>query len=194
VEAARLFDQSGRPFEAPVWRWFEEAGPEELRLLRDVVGPVLDVGCGPGRHTLTLAGRGIITLGIDVCDLALAAARDRRAPVLRRSVFDRVPGASRWATALLLDGNLGLGGDPTALLTRLGAILSPCGRVLVEVEEHSVPPTPVRFESPHAVGPWFDLARVGRHELPTVAAAAGWHVASTRWEGARSFARLERAA
>ena len=37
-------------------------------------------------------------------------------PALRRSVFDPLPGEGRWGTALLLDGNIGIGGDPRALL------------------------------------------------------------------------------
>ena len=58
-----------------------------------------------------------MALGIDVTPAArAAAARRRRRRVLRRCVFDRVPGEGRWRTALLLDGNIGIGGDPVALL------------------------------------------------------------------------------
>ena len=39
---------------------------------------------------------------------------------LQASVFDRLPGAGRWGTALLLDGNIGIGGRPTALLDAAG--------------------------------------------------------------------------
>ena len=59
-------------------------------------------------------------------------ARDKGAPVLERSVFDRIPGVGRWATALLLDGNLGIGADPIALLARVFTLLRPGGEVLVE--------------------------------------------------------------
>ncbi len=38
---------------------------------------VLDVGCGPGRHTLALAGAGLSVTGIDVSERFLAIARDK---------------------------------------------------------------------------------------------------------------------
>ena len=38
-----------------------------------------------------------------------------------RDVFDPLPGEGRWETALLADGNIGIGGDPVALLRRLRA-------------------------------------------------------------------------
>ncbi len=53
----------------------------------------------------------------------LDIARRHGVNVLERSIFDHVPGAGRWRTALLLDGNIGIGGDPVALLERLGDLL-----------------------------------------------------------------------
>ena len=46
---------------------------------------------------------------------ARARARRGRDP---RCVFGAVPGAGRWRTILLLDGNIGIGGAPAALLRR----------------------------------------------------------------------------
>jgi ubiquinone/menaquinone biosynthesis C-methylase UbiE len=48
------------------------------RLLGDVAGlDVVDVGCGTGRHTLRLAGRGARVVGVDFSDGMLARARDK---------------------------------------------------------------------------------------------------------------------
>ena len=91
-------------------RWFEPLTHEDDAVLARAAGPVLDVGCGPGRHVLALAERGIVALGIDITPAALDLARSRGAPVLARSVFERVPGTGRWSSALLLDGNLGIDG------------------------------------------------------------------------------------
>ena len=77
-----------------------------------MAGPVLDVGCGPGRLVLGLAQRGTVALGVDPAPAAVALARSRGAPVLQRSVFDPLPGQGRWRTVLLADGNIGIGGDP----------------------------------------------------------------------------------
>ena len=44
---------------------------------------------------------------------------------LRRSVFEPLPGEGRWNTALLIDGNIGIGGDPDALLRRIAQLLAP---------------------------------------------------------------------
>ena len=40
----------------------------------------------------------------------------RGGAALRRDVFAPLPGEGRWYTALLADGNVGIGGDPVALL------------------------------------------------------------------------------
>ena len=120
-------------------RWLGDPDPVDRELVGRVLPPVLDVGCGPGRHVVALAAAGIPALGLDVAPSAVHLARTRGACVLERSVFDRVPGAGRWATALLLDGNAGIGGDPEALLGRLGTLVRPGGRILIEVEEPGLP-------------------------------------------------------
>jgi hypothetical protein len=58
-------------------------------------------------------------LGVDVSPAAVARAKGAGGAVLRRSVFDRLPAEGRWGTALLADGNIGIGGDPHALLRRV---------------------------------------------------------------------------
>src|SRR5207249_2951296 len=108
---------------APGGTWWLPAAQVDRHALTRAVGPVLDIGCGPGRHVVALAEMGVPVLGIDVTADALAAARTRGALVLERSVFDRVPGAGRWGTALLLDGNLGIGGEPVMLLSRVASLL-----------------------------------------------------------------------
>ncbi len=45
----------GRVAALPVPRWLGVPAPEEEAVLDRAVAPVLDVGCGPGRHVLALA-------------------------------------------------------------------------------------------------------------------------------------------
>lgn len=113
--------------------WNRLTDDHDRAIVSRCVGPTLDVGCGPGRLTAALAERGHVTLGIDVVSGAIGMTRDRGAPALRRDVFDRVPGEGRWETALLADGNIGIGGDPVGLLRRLRQVVDPRGRIVVEL-------------------------------------------------------------
>ena len=124
----------GTAVDLPLERWLGRVTREDESVLAMVVGPVLDVGCGPGRHLAALAERRVEALGIDVSATAVGLARARGATALARSVFDDLPGSGSWRTALLLDGNVGIGGDPVALMQRLGTLLAPDGRILVELE------------------------------------------------------------
>jgi len=192
VTDAALRSGSGRVLRLDSHRWVEPATAADQRLLEMVDGPVLDVGCGPGRHVLALARRGVVTLGIDVSPPALALARRGGAPVLERSIFERVPAAGRWGTALLLDGNLGIGGCPSTLLRRVNDLLRPEGRLLVETAgaDHGHEVERVRFEADGVAGPWFSWAHVGADQLDGVASAAGLRV-RRRWKDeGRGFAWL----
>jgi SAM-dependent methyltransferase len=175
--------------------WLEPLSVEDDALLGGVVGAVLDVGCGPGRHVLALAERGVVALGIDITPAAVDLARRRGAPVLARSVFDRVPGAGRWSSALLLDGNLGIGGHPAVLLERVASLLRPGGAVLVELEPPGTARTAelVRLDIGGVEGPWFAWTAVAADELSTPAADAGLAVEEVWPIGDRWFGALRRA-
>jgi SAM-dependent methyltransferase len=188
-----LRDGAGRTHPLPLHVWLGAAGHVDERVLARARGPVLDVGCGPGRHVHALARRGVLAVGVDVSPVAVALARRRGATVLEASIFDRLPGTGQWRTALLLDGNIGIGGRPDALLRRLVALLSPGGIVLVEVDPPSVGVlcSRVRLENGATASNWFAWARVGADAIATPARAAGLRIA-TRWrDGDRWFAALK---
>ena len=67
----------------PLARWLGPAGAVDERVLERARGPVLDVGCGPGRHVHALARRGVLALGVDVSPVAVRLARARGAPCSR---------------------------------------------------------------------------------------------------------------
>lgn len=119
--------------------WDRSVDVHDQALLRRCVGPTLDVGCGPGRLTAALAERGQVVLGIDVVARAVRQTRRRGAVALRRDVFEAVPGEGRWRSVLLADGNIGIGGNPVALLRRLRAIVRPRGRVVAELAPPGTP-------------------------------------------------------
>jgi SAM-dependent methyltransferase len=175
-------------------RWAAVPAAEEMAVLDRALGPVLDVGCGPGRHVYELAARGVVALGVDISDAAVACARERGSSVLQRSVFDRLPNEGRWRTALLMDGNVGIGGDAVGLLHRLRSLITALGSVLVEVEGPDAPTTVeiVRVEREGETGPWFPWARVSVDGIDDIAAAAGFRRTWTHEEEHRWFAELTR--
>jgi SAM-dependent methyltransferase len=173
-------------------RWHARPDAEELALLDRVRPPVLDLGCGPGRHVVALGERGVPALGIDAAPSAVATARSRGALVLERSIFARIPGAGRWGTVLLLDGNVGIGGDPAALLGRARSLLRTDGQVLAEV---AAPATPsrsldVRLERRGVLGQPFPWAVLGADDVVATAADAGLRVDELWRGGDRWFTQL----
>jgi len=186
-----LLSADGQEIALPVERWMHDATTGEQDLLAEVRGPALDIGCGPGRHLVALNCRGVAALGIDTSPAAVALACRRGATALWRSVFDPLPGEGRWRTVLLLDGNIGIGGDPVALLRRVRRLLAPAGTVLAEVEP-GVPTErlTVRLQRDGSPGPRFPWARVGDQALERLAVEGGLSV-DERWsvEG-RCFASL----
>jgi len=173
-----------------VERWCGVVSPAERALLARARPPVLDVGCGPGRIAAHLARQGVIVLGIDVAAPAVRLARARGAPATVGSVFGPVPGAGAWRTVVLLDGNLGIGGDPVALLVRVRGLLAEGGRVLCDVEPPGRPTRSLTLGlagSTAARQPW---AQVGADGLAKVAGAAGLVVRQLWTAEGRWFAEL----
>ena len=181
----------------PVADWTRRADEHDEVLLRHCEGPTLDIGCGPGRLAERLVHRGHLALGIDIVPEAVSQTVKRGAAALRRNVFDSLPGEGRWRTALLADGNIGIGGDPAALLHRVREVLDPRGRVVVELaapgaglqRTRAVLSCAGRRTRP------FDWAVVGLDVVPELAGRVGLHVATSGvTDDDRWFAVLEEAA
>jgi SAM-dependent methyltransferase len=191
---ARLRTSEGTVLALDDARWHGEVDRWERRVLDGLPGPVLDVGCGPGRVVVDFARRGVPSLGVDTAPAAVTLARRRGAAVLQRSVFDRLPGEGRWGAVVLLDGNVGIGGDAVRLLARCARLISPDGTVLVEVDRPGSGwgTRRVRVEHGTDTGPWFDWVIVGADAIGVVAAAAGLRVTRIERSGERWFACLER--
>jgi SAM-dependent methyltransferase len=164
----------GRRLPLAVDDWLHPS-PGDRSILDRCHGPTLDVGSGPGRLTVALAERGIPALGIDITPYAVHMARTAGALTLLRDVFDRVPGTGRWMTVLLADGNIGIGGDPAALLRRVRELLTPAGQAIVEVQAPGSPLRQEKVRLRHAglVSAWFPWAYVGADQIENVADQAG---------------------
>ncbi|OLM18621.1 MULTISPECIES: methyltransferase domain-containing protein [unclassified Pseudonocardia] len=194
-EVPRLVRDDGRALSLDHARWLARADGDDEWLLRRCRGPVIDLGCGPGRLTAALHTRGVPALGVDSSPVARDLCRRRGVAMVCADLFGGLPSEGTWRHVLLADGNIGIGGDPTRLLTRSAALVHPSGSVLVEVD-----PDPavcwtgtVRLHGAADVGslPW---AVVGAEGLRPAAAAAGLReVGRSRVSpGGRAFVELIR--
>ena len=194
ADHACLRHRDGTAIPLDVAGWADVADDLEQRRLADLDGPVLDIGCGPGRLVVALAERGVPAMGVDASPVAVGLAQDRNAAALVRSVFDPLPGTGRWRSALLFDGNIGIGGDPARLLHRVAELVACGGRAVVE----TAPPGDglhrfsARVERGEEASPWFPWARVGADALAPLAHEAGFEVDDVVEDEGRWFAELVR--
>lgn len=191
-----MMDDRGADHRIDAADWCRDHLPGDRGLLARCSGPTLDIGCGPGRLTRALNRLGHAALGIDVSAAAVRLARARGATALRRDVFGPLPGHGRWRHLLLADGNIGIGGEPVALLRRCRELFAADGRLHVEL----APPgsrswsghASIRHEvrAPSAPFRWAQLAA---DDLAGVAGASGLRISGTWTEADRWFATLTRA-
>jgi SAM-dependent methyltransferase len=180
---------SGETIDLPVARWHALPDTFDDLLLSRCAGHTLDIGCGPGRLTTALTERGVPALGVDISALAVELTRLRGAPALCADVFGRIPAEGRWRHVLLADGNVGIGGDPTALLRRVAGLLAGDGTALVELDP---PGTGLRTEAARLEAGWFPWARLAIDAIDEPAVAAGFRVRTTSGMDGRWFAELVR--
>ncbi|CAM5291881.1 methyltransferase type 11 [Streptomyces avidinii] len=171
-----LRDGEGWYLPLDVGRRSGRADAADRAVLERCAGKVLDVGCGAGRLAPALTRRGHAFLGIDVSPSAVisTADRDRRAP--GSSVFGPVPHEGTWDTALLVDGNIGISGDPPQLMRRIHDLVHPGGLLIVEASPREVDERRrVRIHVGQcAVSPVFSWATVGVLALVRHGRLSGW--------------------
>ena len=187
-----VVEGSRRSHHLPVSRWTGPASGEDQFLLDRCRGGTVDLGCGPGRLAAELAARGHEVLGIDVSAESVARTRQRGVRAVQRDVFQALPREGRWDTALLADGNIGIGGDPVALLRRARQLIRPDGRVVVDL---AVAGTGLRVQRLHlrAAGlrsTAFAWAELGPDAVEHAGAHAGLAVTELAQHGIRWLAVL----
>ena len=188
---AELLRSDGGVAPLAVGRWRAAAAGEDSWLVGRCRGPTIDLGCGPGRLVEALAARGIPALGVDVAAEAIRQCRRRGVAAVAADVFEPLPGEGTWQHVLLADGNVGIGGDPVALLRRAAELVGPGGTVLVELDTGApgLWQGVARVRSRRTVGRPFPWATAGVAALPGLACLAGLRP-TVLYRGRRTFAEL----
>ena len=181
------------PVQFDVSSWCSDANLLERSLLCSLQGPLLDVGCGPGRMLAAARSVGMSALGIDTSSEAVNRARGHGNRAIQQSVFATVPHTGQWQSLLLLDGNIGIGGSISALLRRCRQLVAPTGVLLVEVEADTdldISYTAVIEDEEGNRSDAFGWARTGSAGLESRTKSSGWTVSAKHHVQGRIFYRL----
>ncbi len=178
--------------------YFEPPPVSEHELLSRLSGRVLDVGCGPGRHTLWLQEHGVEVVGIDSSPgtVEIARARGCRDVRLMDATDFRFPDATFDGIAVM-GNNLGIAGTcegTEAMLRALGRATRPGGLLIGNHRDPLATDNPghlayheanrragrppgqvrLRFEYEGEVGEWFWLLLLEPDRLEAMLRATGW--------------------
>jgi SAM-dependent methyltransferase len=156
--------------------------------------PVLDLGSGPGRMVRALTESGRSALGVDISAQAVSASMRQGALALRARIEDPLPAEGRWGTVLLMDGNVGIGGNVADLLARCRQLVAPGGLIICEVDpvgsRHDREIVVLRSRSTASMP--LVWSRIGAAALVEVAAGLDLWTAEEWSAGDRAFVALRR--
>jgi SAM-dependent methyltransferase len=180
------------PMALDVSRWTTPADAVDMLVVARCEPPVIDLGCGPGRMVQALAESGRAALGVDISSVAVGMSMARGGLALRRRIDEPLPAEGRWGTALLMDTNVGLGGNVGALLARCMRLVTPGGLIICEVdplpERHDVHTVVLRTEA--ATSPPMEWSRIGTSALLQAVASLDLLLVEEWMSGGRAFVAL----
>jgi len=180
---------------------YDEWPSHEKKAMEFVKGRVLDIGCGAGRHSLYLQGRGFDVLGIDISPLAIKVCKLRGLKKAKVMSIDEIGNLApnSFDTVLMLGNNFGLFGSPqkaNKLLKKFYEITSPGALIIAESLDPYKTENPahleyhefnrkrgrmpgqlrirVRFEK--YVTDWFDYLIVSKDEMKQILEGTGWKI------------------
>ena len=182
------------PLRVDVDRWSGVADDVDRLILSRCEPPVLDLGSGPGRMVRALTESGRSALGVDISAQAVSASMRQGALALRARIEDPLPAEGRWGTVLLMDGNVGIGGNVADLLARCRQLVAPGGLIICEVDpvgaRHDREIVVLRSRSTASMP--LAWSRIGAAALVEVAAGLDLWTAEEWSAGDRAFVSLRR--
>ena len=112
---------------------------------------------------------------MDSSAVAVDMTRRRGGTAIHRDLFSPLPGEGSWQHVLLIDGNIGIGGNPIRTLRRAAELLAHGGTVIVELDTPAITlcHEMLRWETEQHLGQWFPWSRVGIRALGAIAQSAG---------------------
>jgi ubiquinone/menaquinone biosynthesis C-methylase UbiE len=170
----------------------------EQKAMQFVKGRVLDIGCGAGRHSLYLQGRGFDVLGIDVSPLVLKVCRERGLKKLKLMSIESVDfKPNSFDTILMMGNNFGLFGNlnkAKRLLKRFHRMTSKDGLIIASSRDPYKTDNPahlqyhkmnkrkgrmsgrvkIRIRYEKYKGRWFDYLMVSKEEMTQILSNTGW--------------------
>ena len=194
-------------FEA--WPWWERDA------LAHVEGPVLDLGCGAGRHALHLQERGLEVVAVDHSPGAVDVCRRRGIVDARLGDLSDPPTDKKWRTVLLMCGNLGVAGgwdDTRRLLAELSTTCAEDAVVIADTVDPTETNDPrqlahiesncekgrhrgmsrLRLRYREMVTPWWDQLNVPKAEMGALVGGTGWSVEVHLEDGIDHLVQLRR--
>src|SRR5215510_5021413 len=173
----------------------------EKQAMKYVRGRVLDIGCGAGRHSLYLQGKGLDTTGIDNSPLAIKICRQRglkKAKVMGVEEVGKLKPNS-FDTVIMMGNNFGLFGSyrlAQTLLKKLHRVTSPDALIIAMTRDPYATKDPahsayhklnrkrgrmagqlrIRVRYKGVIGSWFDYLLVSKDELRKILNKTGWAI------------------
>jgi SAM-dependent methyltransferase len=173
----------------------------EKEAMKHVRGRVLDIGCGAGRHSLYLQGKGLDVTGIDNSPLAIKICRQRglkKAKVMGIEEVGKFKPDS-FDTVIMMGNNFGLFGSfrlAQTLLKKLHRATSPDALIIAMTRDPYTTVDPahaayhklnrkrgrmpgqlrIRVRYKNIIGNWFDYLLVSKDELRKILNGTDWGV------------------
>ncbi|TFF84880.1 class I SAM-dependent methyltransferase [Candidatus Heimdallarchaeota archaeon] len=192
----------------------------EQKLLAETQPPILDIGCGAGRHTLYLQQKGMETTGIDMSKGAISVCKKRGcSKVFQISIFDiqnhKELLTEKYRTFLLLGNNFGIGGTPEKtrkLLKMLHKISSSDSKIIASYRDAEATSKPYNLSYHHRnkelfnpigqvllrirylnyISPWFYLYFPTEAEFMELITQTNWKLTKDLTDGSLHYVVLEK--